>query len=114
MSTTPQISAIRPLTNRIIKISLYETDLPVGGRPLNSPWWVPGNRVHLDDLAALFDQILDRNVKVGECPVEPREHHLLERLHPGCFKWGVLLHVRIEDLIDCLRDKLRITGVHGV
>src|SRR5919202_4225181 len=40
-STTPQASAIRPPAKRKMKISLYVTDLPVGGRPMYSPWWVP-------------------------------------------------------------------------
>jgi hypothetical protein len=33
-STTPQVSAIRPLTKRKMKISLYAIDLPVGERPM--------------------------------------------------------------------------------
>src|SRR5215211_8625058 len=47
-------------------------------------WWEahvlalvgPGDRVAADDLVALFDQILDRDVKVGERPYEPPEHLL--------------------------------------
>ena len=36
-STTPQVSAILPSAKRKTKISLYATDLPVGGRPMYSP-----------------------------------------------------------------------------
>ena len=36
-STTPHVSAIRPLANRKMKISSYVTDLPVGGTPMYSP-----------------------------------------------------------------------------
>ena len=39
-STTPQVSAIRPLRKRKIKISLYVTNLPVGGMAMYSPRWV--------------------------------------------------------------------------
>jgi hypothetical protein len=33
----PHVSAIRPLTKRKMKISLYVTDLPVGAIPMYSP-----------------------------------------------------------------------------
>jgi hypothetical protein len=77
MSTTPQISAIRPLANRMMKISLYATDLPVGGEAVEFTQVGPGNRVPHDDLVALFDYVLKLNVKIGEGSVEPFEHHLL-------------------------------------
>src|SRR6266540_2817131 len=68
----------------------------------------PGNRVPADDLVPLFDQILDRNVKVGERAKEHRPH-LLERLRPSRASRHrcVEQHVRLDDLVDRLRDELR-------
>jgi hypothetical protein len=75
-STIPQVSVIRPPVKRRMKISLYVTDLPVGGRPNVFAQMGPGNRVAADDLVPLLDQVLDRDLKVGESPVEPVEHLL--------------------------------------
>ena len=63
----------------------------------------------------LRDHILDRNMKIGE---RAKEHypHLPERLRPRCASrhWRVEQQVRLDDLVDRLRDDLRIAGVHGV
>ena len=40
------------------------------------------NYVLLDNFVAIFDQILDRNVKVREGSIEPRDHHLLNACVP--------------------------------
>jgi hypothetical protein len=66
-------------------------------------------------LVTLGDQILDRDVKVGIGPMEPREH-LLQFLGPGRFdrQWRADLGVGLDELVDRLRDELRITGVHRV
>ena len=66
--------------------------------------------VFLDDLVAFFDQLLKLDVKIGEGPVEPVEHHLLERLRPGHLKRGVLLHLGVEDLLDRLDELFRVAG----
>jgi len=41
-----------------------------------SPWWVPVTVFLPTTLVPLRDHILDRNVKVGEGPIEPPEHLL--------------------------------------
>ena len=66
----------------------------------------PGNRIAADDLVPLRDQILDPKVKAGEALKEHRPD-LLERLCPGRLdrQWRADQHVRLEDLVDRLRDQ---------
>ena len=47
-----------------------------------SPWWVPVTVFLHDDLVALGDHVLDRDVQVGEGAQE-RRPHVLERLRPA-------------------------------
>ena len=81
---TPQVSAIRPSTNRQMTISLYTMDLPVGDRPMFLALVGPSDRIAGNDFVSLCDQILDRDVKVGEGPMEPAEH-LFQQFRAGRF-----------------------------
>jgi hypothetical protein len=80
-----------------------------------SPRWVPVTELRADDLVPLRDHILDPKAKAGEALKEHRPH-LLERLCPGRpdRQWRADQHVRLEDLVDRIRDQFQIAGVDGV
>src|SRR5258708_84483 len=63
----------------------------------------------------LRHQVLDRNVKVGVSPMEPRKH-LLHCPWPrdGNRQWRADQRVRLDQLVDRLGDDLGIVRVHGV
>jgi hypothetical protein len=74
-----------------------------------------GHRVPRDHLVAFGDHVFDRNVQVRE---RAQQHgpHLPQRLRLGGASrhWRVEQHVRGDDRVDCLRDDLRVAGVHRV
>ena len=72
----------------------------------------PSNRVAADDLVPLRDQILDRDMEVGENPKESGEH-LLQHLRPGRVdrQRRADQGVRLEELVDRPRDEPQIAGV---
>ena len=70
-----------PFTKRKMKISLYVTDLPVGGMPMYSPLCVPVTTFLLTTLSPSAIRSSNGNVKVGIGAMEPREY-LLQRLRP--------------------------------
>src|ERR1700716_1617653 len=75
----------------------------------------PSNGIPDDDLVTLRDQVLDRNVKVGVSPMEPRKHLLhCPRPRDGNRQWRAVQRVRLDELVDRLGDDLGIVRVHGV
>jgi hypothetical protein len=75
----------------------------------------PGNRRPADDLVPLGDQVLDSEVNVG---IDPEEHrpNLLQGFRPGrANRQRRADHrIRLDELVDRLRDDLDIAGVGGV
>ena len=87
-STTPQVSTMRPpAVMWKMKISLYVTDLPVGGIPMYSPALVlPRARVADHHLVLLGDHIFDSDVKVRVGAME-RCKYVLQLLGPLRLSW---------------------------
>ena len=114
-STTPQVSATRPSTKRKMKISLYVTDLPVGGSAHELPLLGTGDGVPDDDLVSRRDQIVNGDMEIG---IDREEHrpHLLELLR-ACRvdrQWGADLRIRQDEFVDGPRESVDVARVHRV
>ena len=84
-SNSNQCSATLPSTMRLISTDVKATSLFVGGRPWNSPWWVPRKAIRAATVSSLQPISSIREAEDREIPRQsPRRRAPPRHRSPGC------------------------------